>query len=68
LWGDGIHAGYDLDRTIYTLNNYSAAEAPSSGVYAFEPSVSEVEISIDDLSSYLPTSKAASDLTMTMAG
>jgi hypothetical protein len=67
-WGGGIHSGYDMDRTIYTLNNYSPAEAPVSSVYAFEPTISEVEISLDDLASFLPASKPAADLTMTMAG
>jgi hypothetical protein len=68
FWNQGLKAGYESNKTIYAIQNYSPIEAPASSVFAFEPSISEVEISVDDLLNYLPVSKPAADLTMTMAG
>jgi hypothetical protein len=63
-----VVAGYENNKTIYMIQNYTPSEAAASSIFMFEPTISEVEVSLDDLLTYLPASKPASDLTMTMAG
>ena len=59
---------YDIKPEIYTLHNYNHNEDNNSSIYIFSPSAGELGISVDNLAIFLPTSKPAVDLTMTMAG